>query len=143
MLRILAFLGLLASGSAALAQSVYKCTIGGRVTYASAPCDSGSVSALTVPKEPAPDPAAAGQLKHEQALLATLLKQRADRDARDARAFAKAEQAGNKRNQRCAKAALQKRWADEDARRAAGFDKEALRHKAKRKGEAMAVECPA
>ena len=142
MLRTLALLALLASGSAALAQPIYKCSAGGKLTYASAPCDSGSVSALAVPATPASDPRAAQQFKHEKELLASLLKQAASREARDARAGARAQQLAAARNQRCAKIALHKRWADDNAQRAAGFDQEALRRKARRMGELMAIECP-
>lgn len=142
MLRMLAFVGLLASASAAFAQSVYKCTAGGKVTYASAPCDGASVTAMATPSTPQPDPQAARQFAHEKALLAALQKERAGRDAREQRAAAKAEQAAAMRSQRCAKVALQKRWADENASRAAGFDKEALKRKAQRMGEAMAIQCP-
>lgn len=143
MLRMLAFVTLLASAGAAFAQSVYKCSVGGKVTYASAPCDGASVSAIAVAAAPPPDPLAARQFAHEKALLATLQKERAGRDAREQRAASKAEQAAALRSQRCAKVALQKRWADENADRAAGFDKQALKRKAHRMGEAMAIECPA
>lgn len=143
MLRLLALLGLLVSSSAAVAQSVYKCSLGGEVTYASAPCDGASVSALAVPVAPAPDPHAALQFKREQALLAALQKERTSRDAREQRAAAIAAQAAARQHQRCARIALQKRWADENAGRSAGFDKESLKRRAKRIGEAMALECPA
>ena len=143
MLRILALFSLLAGSSAAFAQMVYKCSAGGKLTYASAPCDNASVSALAVPAAPAPDPRAALQFKHEQALLAALQKERVDREVRDARAAARAQHAAALHARRCAKIALQKRWADENADRAAGPGKEPLKRRARRMGEAMALECPA
>jgi len=142
MLRILALLGLLVSSSAALAQAIYKCSAGGRVTYASAPCDGASVTAIAVPVAPAPDPQAALLFKREKALLATLQHERASREAREQRAAAIAQQSAARHHQRCARIALQKRWADDNANRAAGPAKEPLKRRAKQMGEAMAIECP-
>jgi hypothetical protein len=128
----------------ATAQQLYKCTTGGKVTYASAPCDGASVSVtpLAVPAAPAPDAAGAQVLARQKKLLAGFEKQRQAQDARDARASAVAARAGAVRRQRCARLELKKRWADETADRAAGFGKEALQDKARRMGEVMAVECP-
>ena len=142
MLHCFAVLVLWAVCAAAPAQQLYKCITGGKITYASSPCDGATVTPITVPAAPEPDPAAAQVLARQQKLLAGLEKQRQALDARDERANAAAARAGAVRRQRCARLGLQKRWADETADRAAGFGKQALQDKARRMGEVMAVECP-
>lgn len=145
MLRQFVLLGLLAGSAGGLAQTLYKCSTGGRVTYASAPCDGAVVATIATPAPPAPDPAAGEQREREAALLAKLGKERAAREARDLReqrTAGRQARAAAKYRQRCARLALRKRWADQDAGRAAGFAKESLQRRAHRLGEAMAVECP-
>ena len=142
MLQCLAVLGLWALCAGACAEQLYKCTTGGKVTYASAPCDGATVTPMAVRAAPVPDPAAAQVLVHQKKLLAGFEKQRQAQDARDERANAAAARAGAVRRQRCARLELKKRWADETADRAAGFGKQALQDKARRMGEVMAVECP-
>lgn len=141
MLRMLALLGLLASCAAGQAQTIYKCRSGARLTYASEPCDGQAVTAIGAPPQAPADPRAEAQLRHEQALLASLQKSREARERREQAAAARADRAAAVHRQRCARLALKKRWADESAGRAAGFDKEPLQRKAQRMGEAMAVEC--
>lgn len=145
MLRQCVLLGLLAGSAGGQAQTLYKCSAGGKVTYASAPCDGAVVAIIATPAPPPPDPGAGQEREREAALLAKLGKERAAREARDLRqqrAAGRRARAAAKYQQRCARLALRKRWADQDASRAAGFDKEALQQKARRMGEAMAVECP-
>ena len=142
MLQCLAVLVLWALFGSASAQQLYKCTTGGKVTYASAPCAGTSVTTLAVPAAPAPDVAGEQALARQKKLLAGFEKQRQAQDARDARAGAVAARASAVHRQRCARLELKKRWADETADRAAGFGKEALQDKARRMGEVMAVECP-
>lgn len=142
MLREFALAGLLASCAAGQAQSIYKCRAGGKLTYASAPCDGAAVTAIDAPYVPEPDPRFSAELKRDKALLAGLQKARRAEALREQRAAAQAERGAAVRRQRCAKLALQKRWADQDAGRAAGFDQEATQRKAQRMGEAFAVECP-
>ena len=142
MLQFFAVLGLWALCGSTHAQQVYKCNAGGKVTYASAPCDGAAVTAIAVGAAPAPDPGAEQDLKRQKKLLAGFEKERSAREARDDRSAAVAARASAVRRQRCARLGLQKRWADETADRAAGFGKEALQDKARRMSEVMAVECP-
>jgi hypothetical protein len=126
----------------ATAQTVYKCTADGKVRYGETPCAAGTGAELAVPAAPPADPQAQQELLRQKALLARLQKERRTTEARDERAQAHADQAAAVRKKRCDKLRLQKRWADEDlARSAAGAD--ALRLKARRQAEALAVECPA
>ena len=128
---------------AASAQTIYKCQIDGKVGYTDRPCAGGSP--LPVPAAPAPDAHAARELARQKALLATLQKERLAREAREQRDAGQAMRAAQQQQQqqrRCARMRLQKKWADETFRKAAGFDKEALREKARRQSELVALECP-
>ena len=120
---------LCALAPAAGAQAIYKCTVGGKVSYGEQPCADGKATTLAVP--PAPDPSAATALfKQEQARLAALQKERAARAAASVR-------------QKCERLRLQSKWADEDAARAGKATLASARMKAKRQAEALAVQCPA
>ena len=126
----------------ACAQAVYKCSIDGKVAYGDRPCGSGSSAELRVPQAPAPDPVAALTLKREQAKLASLQKQRYAREAREERARARFDRAAAAHSHQCAKLRMRTRWADEDLSREAGNRKEALRTKARRQHDVLALECP-
>lgn len=139
-------LALCALCSAASAQTIHKCSVGGKVAYSDRPCLDGGGSRLAVPVAPAPDPAAAKELQRQKALLAQLQKERGVRevqDAKNARADARASQAAGARRQRCANMRQQQRWAAEDAAKAAGPGTESLKRKADRQGQAVALACPA
>ena len=142
MMQLFAVLILYALCAGAHARQLYKCSTGGKVSYASAPCDGAAVTQITVPAAPASDPAAGAELKRQKALLAGFEKARQAREARDERAAQVTARAAALRRQRCARLALKQRWADDVADRAAGFGKEALQEKARRMGEIMAIECP-
>jgi hypothetical protein len=124
------------------AQPVYKCTVAGKVVYSDHACDGASSVALDIPAAPAPDPAAEEELRRQKALLAGLRKQRHAREVAEARAQARASRAAAQEARRCARLRLQQKWADEDLAKAAGDHQEALRKKARRHREAMALECP-
>ena len=106
--------------SNALAQPVYKCTQGGKTTYADRPCAAGKSVEM---------PPAAGVSPEGAETVAT-------RDARTARAAAA-------HRKQCDRLHLRKRWADEDAARLTGRGRVAAQRRAKRAQEALAVECPA
>jgi hypothetical protein len=141
MLRTIPALLLAATCCGAGAQSLYKCTVEGKVTYSGAPCKEGAEKTLSVPAAPAPDLERAKDLKREKAALATLQKARSAREDKEQRRLAQAERGASARDQRCAKLRLEKQWADDSADKAPGFNKATLKLKAQRMGEAMAVEC--
>ena len=136
----------------AQAQSVYKCTLDGKISYNDTPCASNAAtsSTLAVPGAPAATSTPASdlaRLKKESAAVEKERQKAAQREAREAeRAADRAADRETKRaalqRKRCAKLALTKQWAEEDARRAtaANIDKATLR--AKRAGETMQLECP-
>ena len=130
------------------AQSVYKCTLDGKVSYSDTPCASNTAtsSTLPVPVAPAANPSAASDLQRLKKESAAVEKERQKAAQREAREAERAAERETKRaavqRKRCAKLALTKQWAEEDARRAtaANVDKAGLR--AKRVGETMQLECP-
>ena len=132
----------------AQAQSVYKCTLDGKITYSDTPCasDAATSSTLAVPVAPAATSTPASdlaRLKKESAAIEKERRKAAQREAREAERAAEREtKRAAVQRKRCAKLALTKQWAEEDARRAtsANIDKATLR--AKRAGETMQLECP-
>lgn len=131
-----------AAAAAAYGQSVYKCTVDGKVSYSDTPCPAGAQAAtLETPAAPKADPAAARDLKRQQKQADALAKTRLRQQERDERESARAAQASAVQRKKCDKLKLNKRWADEDARRATGQATEAARLRAQRAGEAMALEC--
>jgi hypothetical protein len=124
------------------AQTIYKCSVGGKVSYGERPCEDGKASTLAVP--PAPDPtAAAAQSQQEKARLAELQKERAARETREEKDRERAARAAATVRQKCERLRLQSKWADEDATRAGKATAASARLKAKRQAEALAVQCPA
>nr|WP_315261097.1 DUF4124 domain-containing protein [uncultured Duganella sp.] len=142
-MKLLMIVMLWAAAAVAHAQSVYKCTVDGKVSYSDTPCPAGAQAAtLEAPAAPKTDPAAARDLKRQQKQAGTLEKARLKQQERDDRDAARAAQAAAVQRKKCDKLKLNKRWADEDARRATGQASEAARLRAHRAGEAMALECP-
>jgi hypothetical protein len=140
MLRTISIVALCALCNAAAPQSVYKCTADGKVTYADTPCTSGAGTELAVSPAPPPDREV---LKRQKAFLARLEAERAAGEARDQRRHERNSAAAAQLKQKCDKLRLRQKWADEDLARATGRARDALRLKARRQAEAMAVECPA
>jgi len=142
-MKLLIVVVLWAAAMAAYAQSVYKCTVDGKVSYSDAPCPAGAQAAtLDAPAAPKADPAAVRDLKRQQKQASALEKARLKQQERDERESARAAQVAAVQRKKCDKLKLNKRWADEDARRATGQATEAARLRAHRAGEAMALECP-
>jgi len=142
MVRTLLILASLAACATAQAQTIYKCSSGGKVTYGEQPCSAGTQATLAVPPAPPPDPELKERLARQKALAESLEKERRDaavQAAKDARPVAAAR--ASPQQQRCEKLRLQLKWAEEDLRKAAGPGTEALRLKAQRQAEALAVEC--
>ena len=134
---VLALLAGPASGA-----TIYKCTDAGKVSYNDRPCGSTAV-VLAAPGAPADAAEATERLARERALLQGIEKERAVRDEQEAREAARVQRAAAVERRRCDKLRLQRKWADEDIARAGRDEAERARLKAKRQGEALAVECPA
>jgi hypothetical protein len=139
---MMAVLGLYALVQAAEAQTIYKCTSDGKVSYGEQPCATGASSALAV--APAPSGTDAAQaLERDKARLATLQKERALLDAREERDRARAARTAEATRLRCERLRLQVKWAEEDAARAGKEAGASARRKARRQAESLAVQCPA
>jgi hypothetical protein len=126
----------------AQAQAIYKCSVDGKVSYGDRPCTSGATIELPVPKAPPAAPVHA-QTRREQASLQQLEKLRLTRELAEQREQARAQRAFAATRQKCNRLRLQHKWADEDLARSTGARVEAARIKARRRAEALAVECPA
>lgn len=127
---------------AATAQTVYKCSLGGKVSYGEQPCADGKATALAVP--PAPDSSGAAEiLKQEKARLLAFQKERGANEAREERDAQRAARAAATQREKCERLRLTARWALEDLAGAGREAAEAARLKAKRQAEALAVQCPA
>jgi hypothetical protein len=126
-------LGLCALVQAAGAQTIYKCTTNGKVSYGEQPCAAGKTTQLAVSPAPSGEQAAAA-LERDKARLAALQKERA--------AVLSGAPIPSMR-QKCDRLRLQVKWADEDAARAGKEAATAARLKARRQAEALAVQCPA
>lgn len=127
--------------STASAQTLYKCSVDGKITYSGKPC-AGTVTQIEVPPAPTPNPEAAKDLARDKTLSAKLQKERQAREAQQQRDDDVLDRTSGARAQRCAKLRLQKKWADEAAGKAAVANQEAAREKARKQAEAMALECP-
>jgi hypothetical protein len=142
MRAVMAVLGLCALAQAAEAQTIYKCTTDGRVSYGEQPCAGGNTTTLAT--SPAPDSrAAAALLREEKARLAAFQKERSQREAREERERQRAARTAEATRLRCERLRLQVKWAEEDAARAGKEAGASARRKARRQAESLAVQCPA
>jgi hypothetical protein len=142
MQRLIPVLALWALCSAAPAQSLYKCRVGGTTTYSGSPCPGTPSTPVAVPDAPPRDPEFAKELKRQQTESAKLEKERLARQKDQERVELAAGKAAQTKRERCDKLALERKWADEAADEAAGPAKDELLQKAQRMRESMAVECP-
>lgn len=142
MVRTLLVLGSLALCVGAPAQTIYKCSADGKVTYRGQPCSAGTQATLLVPPPPPPDPELKERLARQKVLAESLEKDRRDAAVQAAKAARPAVAARvSPQQQRCEKLRLQLKWAEADLRKAAGPGTEALRLKLERQAETMAVQC--
>lgn len=131
----------------AAAQTVYKCTENGKISYHDRPCGPHAVPLAVQPRDLAP-PEAIARLERERALLQEIEDARTEQDrraARQARDAERMQRAASAQQRRCDKLRLQQKWLAEDAARAGrdGGDGGArARTKARRQAEVLAVECP-
>lgn len=139
----------------AAAQTIYKCTVDGKVSYADRPCPGGASIAVAAPAA-RPDtsvPAREAARRERETLLQMeklrmtrelqMEKLRLARELQAERKQARAQKEADAQRRKCEKLRLQRKWAIEDAFRASGPAREAARRKARRDAEALAVECPA
>lgn len=123
------------------AQTLHKCTIDGKVSYSQQPCEKGVANTIAVPSAPAPDPAAAADLKRQEREADRLAAQRRKQEARQEREELAAARAVATHNKKCKKLQLQQKWAEEDARGATLQNTERARLKAKRAADMAQLEC--
>jgi len=99
------------------ADTIYKCTADGKVSYSQTPCAADAAGAvLDVPATAPPDPAAAAELQRQKREADALQKARQKREAKEEREAAKSDAAAAAHRKKCAKLALQKKWAEDEAR---------------------------
>lgn len=144
--RIMAVMATCVLAGAALAQpqagAVYKCTVGGKVSYGEHPCARGTTLELKMP--PPVDASAAGaRLERDKARLAELEQGRTARAQVEERERDRAARAAAAVRRKCERLRLKATWLDQDVARAGREATDAARLKARRQAEALAVECPA
>jgi len=132
--------------ASASAQTIYKCSVNGTLWYGDRPCTTGVASELAVTPAPPPDPDTIARLARQHALAQQLIKRDAARDYRDEleaeRELQRARRAASAHKLKCDRLRLRQQWAQEDVRSAADKSAAKARVKARRQGEAMALECP-
>jgi hypothetical protein len=143
---------------AAMADGVYKCKTGAKVSYADRPCTDGIATRLPPPAAGVALPEANAVATRDARTLVEFEKlrlAREDRQARDKARLQAREEARDERNRQqraraalahrktCDKLRLRRKWAEEDLAHAGAKAHEAARRKARRQAETLAVECPA
>jgi hypothetical protein len=126
----------------AVAQTIYKCSVDGKVSYGDRPCARGQSVELAVPAAPVPPPTPAPSARAQPGLL-QLERLRLTRELADEREQRRTQRAMTARREKCDRLRLQRKWADEDLARTIGARVEAARIKARRQAESLAVQCPA
>jgi len=125
------------------ANTIYKCTVNGKVSYGDQPCSAGTGAELAVRAAPAPDKAAAEKLASDKLRLAELQKDRATAELREERERQRTAKAAATLRQKCERLRLKQKWMEEDLRALRGEALAGARLKAQRQAETLAVECPA
>ena len=146
MLRLFPAVAACAVFASAAAQTMYKCTEAGTLSYGDRPCTTGPSRELTIAPAPAPDPETMARLARQRALALLLMQRDAARDVYEERELKREEQrarrAASAHKLKCDRLQLRQQWAQEDVRRAADKSAETAHIKARRQREAMALECP-
>ena len=137
--RLIQVMLLAAMCGGASAQSLYKCTVNGKVTYTGAPCKEGQTKAIEVPPAPKTDPAREQDLQRQKVALSKLERARSLRE--DQERERQVERAATANEQQCAQLRLDKQAADESANQGAVAARPAKREKAELLGEALAAQC--
>ena len=132
--------------ASASAQTMYKCTDHGTLSYSDRPCTTGPSHPMAITPAPAPDPDTMARLARQHALALQLMQRDAARDVYDEREAKREEQrarrAASAHKLKCDRLRLRQQWAQEDVRRAAAKSAESAHIKARRQQQSMALECP-
>lgn len=159
MIRIILLMTLALLSQPAAADGVYKCSSGGKVSYADRPCTNGTATRLPPPAAVGVAPPEANavttrdartlvefeklRMAREKEQAREIARQQARDEAKTERERQRQVRAASARRKTCDKLRLRRKWAVEDVAHASGKAQEAARRKAKRQAEALAVECPA
>jgi len=145
--RLFLFLAASLLAATVHAQSVYKCSEGGKTSYSDRPCAGGASKAMPPPPVGISPADTMGPQGGDARTLLALEKARIAREKaaeQEAKAEARQAKTAQAKRQKCDKLRLRRKWAEEDlARTVHGPKHEAARLKARRQLEALAVECPA
>jgi hypothetical protein len=146
MMRLFPAVAACAVFASASAQTIYKCTADGALSYGDRPCATGPSRELAIAPAPAPDPDTLARLARQHALALQLMQRDAARDVYDEREMqreqGRARRAADAHKRKCDRLRLRQQWAQEDVRRAPDKSAENAHIKARRQREAMALECP-
>ncbi len=130
-----------ANANADAGTSIYKCTSGGKVTYSSTRCTSGSMAEMPVRSGPPSAARDAQRVQRQAKVAASMRRERMASEAleRKQNAVTSTEQA---RVRRCARLQLAQKQADAKVDDAASGERDAMRIKARAHRDSMAIECP-
>lgn len=132
---------LAAAAASASAETVYKCTVDGKVSYGDRPCSTGMATELKV-ATPERDVETMARMARQIALAQQLTARDDARLLREEQAAERARRTAASHKAKCDRLRLRHRWAVEDVRSAAAKKGAAAEVKARRQSEAMALECP-
>ena len=127
----------------AQASSIYKCVIGGRVTYSGTVCKHGSMREMQVSNRPQSSARDAERSRRKAAIAATTRKTRLALEAEERKKGKGGNVAAAGRARRCAMLQLEQRQAERKVDEAGSEQREAMRADAARRRARMAIECPA
>jgi hypothetical protein len=122
------------------AETIYKCSTDGKVSYGDRPCTTGTSTELKV-AAPAPDLETMARMARQITLAQQLTARDDARTLREEQAIDRARRSAAAQKRKCERLQLRHRWAVEDVRSAAAKAGAAARVKARRQQEAMALEC--
>ena len=128
--------------SSAAAQTMYKCSEGGTLSYSDRPCTSGVAGVLAVTPAPAPDPITAERLARQHALAQQLTLRDVLEDAAARQEQQRARRAASSQKIKCDRLRLRQQWAREDVGTASRKSSAAAERKARRQAQVTALECP-
>jgi hypothetical protein len=129
------------------AQTIFKCTLQGKVSYGAFPCAAGESVEIKVPSAPSDLEGHVASLARQKDSADRLERERHKREAADEREQARAGRAAAVYRKKCGLLKLDVQWAAEDAVSASAdvANKAAAkaRLKARRAAQKLALECPA
>ena len=120
--------------------AIYKCPIGGTVTYTDQPCGNEAL-AFPNPSAPTVSSSSADSLRRERSEIARLQRLREQRERQDQQIRDLAARGAAARERKCKSLALQLRWRQEDLRDATLKEERKARVRARRAAEKLTEEC--